>query len=265
MKRLKKCMSLFLAGCLIFALFGCGNRTDNSRTDRNESEESRTPVVNVPASESEEGAVSEDETEENNTTEQEEAPDNREESTSDSHVLIAYFSWADNAEDFDPDDIDADVLGHASVVTPGDVGVIAQYIEERTQADVFKIIVTEPYSYDYDETLDQGRNQRDAGARPELVETVENMDDYDVIFLGFPNWWYTIPVAIHSFVEAYDLSGKTIIPFVTHGTGGLSGTIRDLTAALPESCEVLQSYDVFEDDVFDVQDEVNEWLSGLGY
>ena len=70
---------------------------------------------------------------------------------------------------------------------------------------------------------------------------------------------------IHSFVEAHDLSGKTIIPFVTHGTGGLSGTIRDLTAALPENCEVLESYDVFEDDVFDVQDEVNEWLSGLGY
>jgi len=249
MKRLKKCMSLFLTGCLIFALFGCGNRTDNSRTDRDESEE---------------GAVSEDETEEKNITEQGQAPDNEEENTSDSRLLIAYFSWADNAEDFNPDDIDADVLGHASVVAPGDVGVIAQYIEERTQADVFKIIVSEPYSYDYDETLDQGRNQRDEGARPELVETVENMDDYDVIFLGFPNWWYTIPVAIHSFVEAHDLSGKTIIPFVTHGTGGLSGTIRDLTAALPESCEVLQSYDVFEDDVFDVQDEVNEWLSGLG-
>jgi len=248
-------MSLFLTGCLIFALFGCGNRTDNSRTDRNESEESRTPVVNVPASESEE----------NNTSEQGQAPEDGEENTSDSRLLIAYFSWADNAEDFNPDDIDADVLGHASVVAPGDVGVIAQYIEERTQADVFKIIVTEPYSYDYNETLDQGRNQRDAGARPELVETVENMDDYDVIFLGFPNWWYTIPVAIHSFVEAHDLSGKTIIPFVTHGTGGLSGTIRDLTAALPKSCEVLQSYDVFEDDVFDVQDEVNEWLSGLGY
>ena len=104
--------------------------------------------------------------------------------------MIAYFSWADNAEDFDPDDIDADVLGHASVVAPGDVGVIAQYIEERTQADVFKIIVTEAYSYDYDETLDQGRNQRDAGARPELVETVENIDDYDVIFLGFPKMEY---------------------------------------------------------------------------
>lgn len=81
----------------------------------------------------------------------------------------------------------------------------------------------------------------------------------------FPNWWYTIPVAVHSFVEAHDLSGKTIIPFVTHGTGGLAGTIHDLTEALPDDCTILQSYDVFEDDVKRVQDEVNEWLEGLGY
>lgn len=259
MKRFRKCMSLLLICCLVFALAGCGNTAESSRTDGNEAEADNSPAVSTPASEPE------DRGEESSTSETDQPSDNGEENTSDSHVLIAYFSWADNAEEFNPDDIDADVLGHASVVAPGDVGVIAQYIEERTQADVFKIIVTEPYSYDYDETLDQGRNQRDAGARPELVETVENIQDYDVIFLGFPNWWYTIPVAIHSFVEAHDLSGKTIIPFVTHGTGGLSGTIRDLTVALPENCEILQSYDVFEDDVFDAQDEVNEWLSGLGY
>lgn len=135
MKKIRKSMSLLLVAGLVFTLSGCGNRTDNSHTDRNESEESRSPIVNVPVSESEEGAVSEDETEENNTTEQEQAPEDGEENTSDSRLLIAYFSWADNAEDFNPDDIDADVLGHASVVAPGDVGVIAQYIEERTQAD----------------------------------------------------------------------------------------------------------------------------------
>ena len=135
------------------------------------------------------------------------------------------------------------------MVAPGDVGVIAQYIEDRTQADVFKIVVTEPYSANYDEALNQGRTQRDQSARPALASTVENMENYDVIFFGFPNWWYTISVAVHSFVEAYDLSGKTIIPFVTHGTGGLSGTIRDLTVALPDTCTILQSYDAFEDDV----------------
>lgn len=198
-------------------------------------------------------------------TKTEEPAASGQESSGNSNVLIAYFSWADNAEPFAPSDIDVDVLGHASVVAPGDVGVIAQYIEDRVQADVFKIVVTEPYSYDYDETLNQGRNQRDSDERPALAATVENIADYDVIFLGFPNWWYTIPAAIHSFVEAHDLSGKTIIPFVTHGTGGLAGTIRDLTAALPDDCSVLQSYDVFEDDVFGAQAAVNDWLAKLGY
>lgn len=163
------------------------------------------------------------------------------------------------------DELDIDALGHASVVAPGDVGVIAGYIEERVEADVFKIIVKEKYSSNYNECLDEGQNQMRSGIRPELAQTVENLDDYDVIFLGFPNWWYTIPVAVNSFIETHDLSGKTIIPFVTHGTGGLSGTIRDLTAALPNDCTVLQSYDVFEDDVNHAQDDVNEWLSELGY
>lgn len=156
-------------------------------------------------------------------------------------------------------------LSHASVVAPGDVGQLAAYIEERTSAEVFHITLAEKYSSDYDECLDQARAQLDNREHPELAERVANIEDYNVIFLGFPNWWYTIPVAINSFVEAHDLSGKTIIPFVSHGTGGLAGTIRDLTAILPEDCQVLQSYDVYEDNVPDVREEVDDWLESLGY
>lgn len=97
------------------------------------------------------------------------------------------------------------------------------------------------------------------------MHQIENLEDYETIFLGFPNWWYTIPVAVNSFVEAHDLSGKIIVPFVTHGTGGLAGTIQDLTAILPESCEVLEPYDVFEDDVSGAEEEVLEWLKESGY
>lgn len=107
MKRLKKCMSLFLAGCLIFALVGCGNTTENGRTNANDAETDNSSAVNVPTSEPE-GSE-----EENSKSEADQTPEIGEESTSDSHILIAYFSWADNAEEFDPGDIDADVLGHA--------------------------------------------------------------------------------------------------------------------------------------------------------
>ena len=255
MKHTKKLVAVMLCFCIAFALFGCGNQT----VDHTGEDGTGQTVGNVPS------APTENEKTES-TAEPEEIPSNeREGQAVSSNMLIAYFSWADNAEEYSLEDIDIDALGSASVVAPGDVGVIAGYIEERTQADVFKIILNEKYSSNYNECLDQGRRQRDEGARPELSETVENIEDYDVIFLGFPNWWYTIPVAIHSFVEAHDLSGKAIIPFVTHGTGGLAGTIQDLTEALPDDCTILQSYDVFEDDVNQVQDEVNEWLSGLGY
>lgn len=84
------------------------------------------------------------------------------------NMIIAYFSWADNAVDYELERLDLDVLGSASVVAPGDVGIVAQCIEERTGADVFKIILTEKYSADYDECLSQAREQLSSGIMPEL-------------------------------------------------------------------------------------------------
>lgn len=227
-KYIKRISTLLLSVCMTLSLCACGNQSGNRNSTGKDDR-----VVSIE--------------------------------NQDGKVLIAYFSWADNAEEFNPKDIDVDALGSASVVVPGDVGVIAGYIEQRTKADVFKITLKEKYSADYDKCLEQGREQMEEKARPELMDTVKNIDEYDVIFLGFPNWWYTIPVAVNSFVEAHDLSGKTIIPFVSHGTGGLAGTIQDLTDALPGDCTVEQSYDVFEEDVNQAQDEVNEWLKELGY
>jgi flavodoxin len=91
------------------------------------------------------------------------------------------------------------------------------------------------------------------------------MADYDIIFLGFPNWWYGLPMPVYSFLEGYDFSGKTIIPFVTHGTGGLAGTIRELTAAPPRSCKILKPYDIYWRNINSAQNSVNTWLAGLGY
>ena len=91
------------------------------------------------------------------------------------------------------------------------------------------------------------------------------MADYEVIFLGFPNWWYTVPMPVLSFVEEYDLSDKIIIPFVTHGTGGLSETITDLTQALPESAQVREPIGVYRPQVDAAQPAIQEWLASSGY
>lgn len=151
------------------------------------------------------------------------------------------------------------------MLSPGNAELIANWIAEETGGDLFSIKTQNKYSSDYDECLNQARKERDNNERPALVERVNSIDDYDVIFLGFPNWWYTCPMAVFTFVESYDLSGKTIIPFCTHGTGGLSRTIRDLKKLLPDNCEVLEPIGVYRPEVKNSKSKVLDWLRKLGY
>ena len=180
-------------------------------------------------------------------------------------ILIAYFTWSDNTIVENPNSIDVDAETSASVLSPGNAELIANWIAEKTGGDLFSIKTQNKYSSDYDECLNQARRERDNNERPALVGRVNNIDDYDVIFLGFPNWWYTCPMAVFTFVESYDLSGKTIIPFCTHGTGGLSRTIRDLKNILPENCEVLEPIGVYRPEVKNSKSRVLDWLRNLGY
>lgn len=181
------------------------------------------------------------------------------------NILIAYFTWAENTQVADPSAIDVDATTSASVLLPGNAAKIAGWIQERTGGDLFSIVVTEPYSSDYDECLDRAADEKANNARPQLVNHLENMEDYDIVFLGFPNWWYTVPMAVHTFLEEYDFSGKTVIPFVTHGTGGLAGTIRDITADLPDSATVREAISVYRPEVDTAQPAVNAWLDELGF
>lgn len=125
--------------------------------------------------------------------------------------------------------------------------------------------MTEAYPDNYDECLDRAADEKADNARPKLAEHLTNIDDYDVIFLGFPNWWYTAPMAVFSFIEEYDLSGKTIVPFCSHGTGGIAGSVKDITAALPDSAEVLEPLGIYRAEIGQAQSEVNEWLANLGF
>lgn len=184
---------------------------------------------------------------------------------SETNILIAYFTWAENTHVENPEAVDVDAITSASVLAPGNTAKMAGWIQERVGGNLFSIVVTDPYSEDYDECLDRAADEKAAGARPELVNHVENMEDYDVIFLGFPNWWYTAPMAVFSFIEEYDLSGKTVIPFCAHGTGGLASSVKDITDALPNSVEVLEPIGVYRPDVDSAQSVINEWLDSLGY
>lgn len=176
-------------------------------------------------------------------------------------VLVAYFSWADNAVV----EGEVDAVSSPSVTKPGNVEQLALWVQERTGGELFSIRVTEPYPSDWDECLKRANEEKADGARPELAQSVENMEDYDVIFLGYPNWWYSCPTAILSFLEEYDLSGKQIYLFCSHGTGGLASSVEDIRAAIPNSSISEHVFDVYEEDAASSKQDIETWLEELGY
>ena len=176
-------------------------------------------------------------------------------------VLVAYFSWADNAVV----EGEVDAVSSPSVTKPGNVEQLALWVQERTGGELFSIRVTEPYPSDWDECLKRANEEKADGARPELAQSVENMEDYDVIFLGYPNWWYSCPTAILSFLEEYDLSGKQIYLFCSHGTGGLASSVEDIRAAIPNSSISEHVFDVYEEDAASSKQDIEIWLEELGY
>lgn len=250
---MKRILSLLLALALAFSLAACG-QTGNDEPQSSPS--SGNPGNTLSSGEPEI-------TEEPSSTPEEENDGASAEDGSGSNILIAYFTWAENTHVEDPSSVDVDATTSASVLLPGNAAKLAGWIQEEVGGDLFSIVVTEPYSSDYDECLDRAADEKAENARPELVNHVENMEDYDIVFLGFPNWWYTVPMAIHSFLEEYDFSGKTIVPFVTHGTGGLASTIQDITADLPDSVTVLEPIGIYRPDVDGAQPAIQEWISGL--
>lgn len=200
-----------------------------------------------------------------------------------SNILIAYFTWADNTVVEDEEAAVQSALSHyesvgdrtnyggvdattsASVLAPGNTAQMAGWIQERTGGDLFSIVVSEPYSSNYDECLDRAADEKAEDARLELAEHVEHMQDYKIVFLGFPNWWSSAPMAVFSFLEEYDFTGKTVIPFCAHGTGGIGSSVRDITAALPDGTEVGEAIGIYRADMHEAQETVNGWLDSLGF
>ena len=178
-----------------------------------------------------------------------------------SKILIAYFTWAENVEK----NSDVDATASASVSLPGNVGQMAAWIQSEIGGDLFSIQVNEPYPADYDECLDRAADEKAQKARPKLKNGVENFLEYDIIFIGYPNWWYTAPMAVFSFLEEYDLSGKKVVLFCSHGTGGIASSVKDISAALPNSTVERNVIGVYRDDIPKSRDTVKKWLKEIGF
>ena len=192
--------------------------------------------------------------------------DNLQTPAKDETILIAYFTWADNTQVANPDEIDVDASTSASVLAPGNAAMLANWIQEKTKGTTFSIQVEDRYSSDYDACLNRASDEKAQNARPALISKVENIDQYDTIFLGYPNWWYSCPMAVLSFIEEHDLSGKHIILFCTHGTGGLADSVNTIKDALPEDCNVNDHVlSVNREEVSNAKSDVLAWLHEIGY
>ena len=179
----------------------------------------------------------------------------------DSNILIAYFSWAENA--ILADDVDA--VSSPSVIPPGNVQQLAGWVQEETGGDLFSIRVTDPYPSDWDACLDRANEERGNDARPELQANVENLGQYDTVFLGYPNWWYGVPMALLSFLEQNDLSGKDVYLFCSHGTGGLARSVEIIREAAPEAVISEDVFDCYEEEASSSEETVKAWVNGLGF
>ena len=159
-------------------------------------------------------------------------------------ILVAYFSWSGNTAE------------------------AAKPIAQKPGADLFEIVRVKPYPTDYEPCTEDAKAEKERGERPEITARVENMAQYDVVFVCAPVWWYTAPMPVFTFLEQYDFAGKTVIPFCT-AYSGPSSTLRDIVKATPKSdhrdgiCVVTK--EMGGKGMDRKHGEIDKWLAGMGF
>ena len=145
----------------------------------------------------------------------------------------------------------------------GNTRSVANEIQKNVGGDIFEIKTNHSYPDEYQATTAQAKNEKNSKFRPPLASEVANIDSYDVIFVGYPIWWGTMPMVVFSFLEKYNFAGKTIIPFCTHGGSGLSDSVSDIKNTLPQA-NVLPGFSLRGSEVGKSQTEIANWLKSIG-
>lgn len=240
---LKRRFLIMLAVVMIISMFtGCGSASvKNNQTTKNDSTEKSSDI------DSSSNAVTE--AVQNNT-------DNE-------NILIAYFSVPENV---DTDGIDAN--SGASIVVKnkdvlGNMQYMAMTIQEAIGGELFRIETTEEYPLEHETLVNQAKEEQNEDARPELATHIENVEQYNIIFLGYPNWWGDMPQPLYTFLEEYDFSGKTIISFNSHGGSGFSNTIEEIKKLQPNATVKDDGLSISRNDVADSEQEITDWAKGF--
>lgn len=228
---MKKIMSILMIFVLLFSLAACSNNGANEESSspaQQSSNQGSTPT---------EGSNSQNDSSEPAESSEPNASSVPTETGSKS--LVVYFSWSGNTEN------------------------VAKSIQSQTDSDIFEIVPTTPYSDDYDTVVDLAQEEQRTGARPAISGSIENIEQYDVIYVGYPNWWGDMPMILYTFFDTYDLSGKTIAPFCTSGGSGLSGTVNKIKELEPNAA-VTDGLHIGSSSSADPDNAVSGWLSEIG-
>ena len=150
--------------------------------------------------------------------------------------------------------------GELKNIEKGNTEVIAEYIQEFTGADLFKVESANEYPDDYMKCIDVAKKEQQADARPEIKETLESIDEYDTIYIGFPNWWGTLPMPMFTQLEPLDFSGKTVKAFVTHEGSGFGSAQKDI-AKLCKGAEIKNGLSIPGANVYNAKDTVESWVN----
>lgn len=223
-----------MAALLISGLAACGRTQDNQSAVNLDDENAAAVEDSSEVNENEET----DTTASNVTPETESMADDDEEQKDETDIMIVYFSRSGNTK------------------------FIAEMIQEQTQGELFQIETAVPYADDYDTVLDQAQQEQRENARPELSAYPENIEDKQMIFIGYPIWWGDTPMAMLTFLENYDFTGKTVIPFCTHGGGGAGSSFSTVENAV-QGAEVLEGFSVSGSGASGAEGDVADWLRRL--
>lgn len=240
---MKKLSALFLTLAMIFCLGAC-SANDSAKSPVSESDTSATDSSQSPSETGETPSA------EPGTT---------------ANTLVVYFSMPEtsNPDNMTQEEDNSVVVINGEVL--GNTQYVAYVIQENTGADIFRIEPETPYPTDHETLVDLAKEEQNQKARPKLKSSIENFEQYDTVFVGYPNWWGDMPMILYSFFDEYDFSRKTIIPFNTHGGSGFSSTINTITELEPSATVNQNGFTVSRNDVQEAEPEILSWLREIGY
>lgn len=248
---MKKIVALFMGALLMFGLAACGNAQAGSPKQEIGSSE-------AASMEAENTSAAADSDADTSATAESDIP-------ADGKTLVVYFSVpeTDSPNNMNAEEENSTIVVDGEVL--GNTQYVAYLIQEKLDADIFRIEPVTPYPTDHAELEAVATKESRDNALPEISAEIENFDRYDTIFVGNPNWYGDLPRILYSLFDTYDFTGKTIVPFVTSGASGFSGTVNTIQELEPSAKVITDGYSITRNSMENAESGVTEWLSGLGY